>query len=205
MDRDKLSYFKKKLIKERENAINTVELSNKNENNEGLKDYNYELSSYDNHPADMGTETFQMEMNMCLKDDEKLYIRDINNALERIEKGTYGTCFMCNKPIEKERLEFMPTAINCINCEKEEGLELNEILQTRPVEEDVLGVPFGESSLEKANINGFDGEDALQEVNRNNRTKHESLDWYDNNYDRTISGVVEEVDKISESYYEEQK
>ncbi|PAB58855.1 TraR/DksA C4-type zinc finger protein [Anaeromicrobium sediminis] len=205
MDRDKLSYFKNKLMKEKENAINTVELSNRNENNDALKDYNYELSSYDNHPADMGTETFQMEMNMCLKNDEKLYIRDIDNALERIEKGTYGTCSMCNKPIKEERLEFMPTAINCIKCEKEDGLELNEILQTRPVEEDVLGAPFGENSLDKANFNGFDGEDALQEVNRNNKTKHESLDWYDNNYDNTISGVVEEVDKISESYYEEQK
>ena len=40
----------------------------------------------------------------------------INNALERIKKGTYGICLVCKREIPRERLEAIPYAFMCINC-----------------------------------------------------------------------------------------
>ncbi|MDD5071261.1 MAG: TraR/DksA family transcriptional regulator [Patescibacteria group bacterium] len=43
-------------------------------------------------------------------------LRDINNALERIEKGTYGICKYCKKPIGKKRMLARPVASACVEC-----------------------------------------------------------------------------------------
>lgn len=48
-------------------------------------------------------------------------LEQIKSALGRIGRGSYGVCTNCGKPIEKERLEIMPTAELCIKCEKEKG------------------------------------------------------------------------------------
>ncbi len=50
----------------------------------------------------------------------ELKLRDINFALEKIEKGTYGKCEKCGKEISKERLLAIPEAKFCLDCEKEE-------------------------------------------------------------------------------------
>lgn len=43
-------------------------------------------------------------------------LRDINNSLKRIEKGTYGVCKYCNQPIGKKRMQARPVASACMNC-----------------------------------------------------------------------------------------
>lgn len=45
-------------------------------------------------------------------------LQEVNEALERIEKGTYGKCTNCNKEIAEERLKVLPTATLCLDCEK---------------------------------------------------------------------------------------
>jgi DnaK suppressor protein len=45
---------------------------------------------------------------------------DVNKALDRIEEGTYGVCTNCGKPIQPERLEALPWAELCIDCQRKE-------------------------------------------------------------------------------------
>jgi DnaK suppressor protein len=45
-------------------------------------------------------------------------LRDVNNALNKIEKGTYGKCDNCNREISEERLIILPEAITCLDCDK---------------------------------------------------------------------------------------
>ena len=45
----------------------------------------------------------------------------IRSALQRVQKGTYGTCEACGKTIPPERLEFMPDAAFCVNCHQSRG------------------------------------------------------------------------------------
>ncbi len=51
-------------------------------------------------------------------------LEDINKALDRIKKGTYGTCKYCGKPIAEKRLLARPTASSCVTCKTE--LQENE-------------------------------------------------------------------------------
>ena len=58
------------------------------------------------------------DLNMTLVDKHVQETRDINSALTRIDKGIYGTCEDCDKPIGFERLTAYPTATRCIHCQE---------------------------------------------------------------------------------------
>lgn len=204
MDKKKLEHYKKLLLNEKEELLTTLELMNENEPNDSLMEYYDELSSYDNHPADTGSETFQMEMNFNLKNNEIVHIQEVDKALKRIKDGNYGKCISCGKDINEERLEILPATLECRDCENKE-IPLDITMKTRPVEEDLIEQPFGRTFKDTdAAYNGFDGEDSWQSVARYNKTEadQKALDWYDNNmYDENVSGISQEVDKYSQGYY----
>lgn len=73
-----------------------------------------ELSSYDQHPADMGTETFERTKDLSIMAQVETELEDVERAFRRLENGTYGICEACGKPIEAARLEAIPTARFCL-------------------------------------------------------------------------------------------
>ncbi len=73
-----------------------------------------ELSSFDQHNADIATETFEREKDESILEQVEGELIDIDRALARIEDGTYGTCEACGKPIGDARLEAIPTARFCV-------------------------------------------------------------------------------------------
>ncbi|SHJ94806.1 TraR/DksA C4-type zinc finger protein [Paramaledivibacter caminithermalis] len=208
MDNKDFEYFKNKLLKEKKEVLNAIAHEEDSGIHSSMQDYYSELSIYDNHPADIGSETFEKEMQFNLEENEKRHLRDIDDAIERIKKGTYGICNSCGKNIEIDRLEIIPYTKICAKCSNEKSaLDLVEKMNTRPVEEETLNYPFGRTFKDQSKFNGFDGEDSWQAVARYNKTdyKNMALDWYDNNmYDDNISGKVENVDDISYSYYKRQ-
>ncbi|MED4603625.1 TraR/DksA C4-type zinc finger protein [Paenibacillus validus] len=125
-----------------------------------LRDQTGELSAYDNHPADLGSEMFERAKDIALLENAERHLTDINEALARIETGAYGTCRACGQPIPFERLQAMPTAAYCVKHVPDP----NES-ERRPVEEQLLAPPFGRTSLDELpDQNQFDGEDAWQIV-----------------------------------------
>jgi RNA polymerase-binding protein DksA len=56
--------------------------------------------------------------NLSLKKNLEKSLRDIDNTLERIKKGTYGTCKYCGKEIQEKRLMIRPVSSACIECKK---------------------------------------------------------------------------------------
>lgn len=74
-----------------------------------------ELSHYDQHQADVGTETFNRERDLSILGEIEGELADVEHALQRIDNGTYGTCEACGKPITDERLEAMPAARFCVD------------------------------------------------------------------------------------------
>jgi DnaK suppressor protein len=84
-----------------------------------------ELSSVDQHPGDLGTETFEMEKNLSLLEQVDDELVELDAAAERLDRGTYGTCQACGRPIAEERLEAMPAARFCVEdqaaAEREAG------------------------------------------------------------------------------------
>jgi DnaK suppressor protein len=59
----------------------------------------------------------------ALEKELRMHIEEINNTLSRIEKGTYGNCISCGKPIEIERLKITPTASTCMICQRKHTKE----------------------------------------------------------------------------------
>lgn len=72
-----------------------------------------ELSTYDNHPADMGTELFERGKDIALNEHAEKKLEEINSALHAINEGTYGICVDCGIDIPFERLEIVPTTDRC--------------------------------------------------------------------------------------------
>lgn len=75
---------------------------------------NSELSSVDQHQAELGTETFERERDLTALMMVEAELEDIQRALRKIEQSTYGVCEECGKPIADERLEAKPWARYCI-------------------------------------------------------------------------------------------
>lgn len=83
-----------------------------------------ELSSYDQHQADMGTETFEREKDLSILEQVEAELADVEHALRRLDEGTYGTCEVCGKVIPEERLEAMPAARLCLEHQAEAEREV---------------------------------------------------------------------------------
>jgi DnaK suppressor protein len=73
-----------------------------------------------NHMADAGSDTFEMEFSIEQIENKENLLYDIDEALKKIEKKTYGICEICTKKISKVRLQAIPFAKNCISCQEEE-------------------------------------------------------------------------------------
>lgn len=81
-----------------------------------------ELADYDNHPADQATETFEREKELALDDNVDGLLARIEDALRKIDEGTYGICDRCGRDISVQRLEVLPYATLCVDCQdKTEG------------------------------------------------------------------------------------
>ena len=158
-----LQHFRHKLLEERhqyEDQVEMIGATGLGFTSQG--DQLQEDSTADNHPADLGTETFERGKDIGLRSNALRRLDDIEIALERIEAGTYGTCMECGGPIGEERLEVFPSALNCIECQAKR--EAGPDRFHRPIEEQVLNPPFGRTWRDGTGDPGYDGEDAWQEA-----------------------------------------
>ena len=75
-----------------------------------------DLSFMPIHMADVGTDNYEQEFTLSLLENEEGVLDLIENALERIEDGTYGTCAECGGRIPKTRLNAIPYTPYCVKC-----------------------------------------------------------------------------------------
>lgn len=76
-----------------------------------------DISGYPTHMADAGAEDFDREFALSLISSEQEGLYEIEEALKRLENNTFGICEMCEKPIKKARLQAVPFARFCIQCQ----------------------------------------------------------------------------------------
>jgi DnaK suppressor protein len=88
---------------------------------EGLKALEQEVSV--DHMADFGSDSSEQETTLQLIESNSLSVRDVDDALKRIDAGTYGLCEDCEQLIPSARLSVLPHARFCISCQsKREGM-----------------------------------------------------------------------------------
>ena len=125
-----------------------------------------DISTYDNHPADLGTDTWQRGQSLGLSVDIATQVAEVDVALDRVAEGTYGRCEACGAEIPESRLEVLPEARRCVACQERLDAAPASHRGGRPAEEAVLSPPFGRTFHDGADDAGFDGEDAWQAVAR---------------------------------------
>lgn len=78
-----------------------------------------EASAFGMHQADAGSDAYDRDFSLSLLSQEQDSLYEIDQALKRIENGTYGLCEMCGKAIPRVRLEAVPFARYTIECQAE--------------------------------------------------------------------------------------
>jgi DnaK suppressor protein len=68
--------------------------------------------------AAAATQVFEQQRDLALRDHDQQLLDAIDGALERIDAGTFGICTTCGAPIAPERLEALPWAALCIDCQR---------------------------------------------------------------------------------------
>jgi DnaK suppressor protein len=74
----------------------------------------------DDHLADTATETYMRELDDGLEENAERLLAEVEAALGRIEVGTYGTCVVCGRPIDVDRLQAVPYATLCLDDKRVE-------------------------------------------------------------------------------------
>lgn len=119
MNKRALKQMKKQLEKLRAELYHEFQHLSESNLTQSQRDSSGDLSGYSYHMADVGTDNFGREMELNIASGENERIRMIEEALERIEEGTYGKCVSCDGNIGLERLKAIPYARLCIECARE--------------------------------------------------------------------------------------
>jgi len=202
MDSMQLEHFKERLLAEKDRQEAEHGEAGSPGLDTPLTDAGSELLSYDNHPADLGTETFEREKDLAIRNNADDLLDQVNKALERIENGSYGICELCQAEIDPERLEAIPYTTLCIHCRREQEDHRRE--RERPVEEEFLSPPFGRTFLDETGMAGTDGEDVWQDVAKYGTSESPSDLGGVESYGATFydapehNGIVQAVDAIGD-------
>jgi RNA polymerase-binding protein DksA len=121
---EEIQKFKALLLAKRKEILGDVSTIE----NETLHKSRSDLSNMPIHMADVGSDNFEQEFSLGLLDGERKVIKEIDDALKRMEDGTYGICEGTGKPIERERMEAIPWAKYCVEyaSQLEKGLTQKE-------------------------------------------------------------------------------
>lgn len=84
------------------------------------KDSSGDLSSYSSHMADQGTDAMEREKAFLFASVKRQRLEEIDQALTRIDAGTFGKCESCSNEIPPKRLERIPDARLCVACKEKE-------------------------------------------------------------------------------------
>lgn len=118
MAKKDLKKFKDLLIKMRSQVGGDLSHIAANTLNKSARDASGDLSGYSYHMADTASDDYERDFSLGRATDEQKVLYSIDEAMKRIEEGTYGNCLQCNKSIAKKRLAAMPHTELCIDCQK---------------------------------------------------------------------------------------
>ncbi len=109
-----IEHFRARLEEEQQKVQNAIGYLHKE--NPGVPDEitgDLAMGPGDNHLADLATDTVDREIDYTLEENSGNVLREIEAALKRVDDGSFGVCTVCGKPIEPERLEYLPWATLC--------------------------------------------------------------------------------------------
>lgn len=119
MNKRKRERFRKLLLAEKSNLEKQYRDLEEGNLHASQSEFSGEMPFEEEYAAS-GTTTFERERDLSLSENVKDILKRVDEAIDRIENGTYGVCEMCGKPIPEERLRALPYANLCIECRQKE-------------------------------------------------------------------------------------
>ena len=124
MKAEEVAQFKKLLLSLRERLVGKVDIMQGETLKKSRQDASGDLSNVPIHMADVGTDNYERDIMIELIQNGEEGVRNIDTALEKIEEGAFGVCELCAKKINKDRLKAVPYAKLCIDCQREEEVDV---------------------------------------------------------------------------------
>ena len=116
MTEEELRFFKNLLLEKRTEANSTLAEIDRVARTEAARESSEDRSAYSLHMADRGTDAMEREKSQLFAQRGGAYLDYVDEALQRIDAGTFGACRVCGGEIGHLRLEAVPTATQCISC-----------------------------------------------------------------------------------------
>ena len=109
--------FKKRILQLKEEIIAEIKHIADDTLKKSQKEASGDISGYTYHMADVATDTYDREFSLGIASNEREILYELDDALKRIEEGTYGICEDCKTMIAKKRLVAVPYARLCVKCQ----------------------------------------------------------------------------------------
>jgi RNA polymerase-binding protein DksA len=115
MDKKILEQIKEDLLSQKKKILDDLNMVSHEDAHE-KDEHRAKFPDYGDKPDENAQEVDEYTTNLATEKLLETSLRDIENALERIEKGTYGICKYCGKEIDAKRLLIRPVASACVEC-----------------------------------------------------------------------------------------
>ena len=114
-----LDSYKEKLFNLRDDISSQIRDISEDTLMKTQKDLSGDISGYSLHMADVASDNYERDFNIGLVSNERRILNEVEEALKRIEDGTYGICQMCGKQITKTRLNVIPHTRYTKKCQEQ--------------------------------------------------------------------------------------
>ena len=118
LTKKELKEFKKIVLKRKEEVLDDIKHISEDTLKKSQKEASGDISGYTYHMADVATDNYDREFSLGLASNERIVIYELDDALKKIEDGTFGICEDCKSLIAKNRLKAVPSARLCVKCQE---------------------------------------------------------------------------------------
>ncbi len=117
-NKKELGYFRKLILKMKEKIIDEIKHISEDTLKKSQKDAAGDISGYTYHMADVASDSYDREFSLGLASNERQSLYELDDAIKKIEEGTFGICEECKSLITKTRLKVVPFARLCVKCQE---------------------------------------------------------------------------------------
>jgi len=112
MDKKKVEFYKKRLLTKQEELLRVVTKSEQ-DGREADEEATQDI-------ADKAANSYTKEFLFHQSDENRRLLQLVNEAIERLKDGTFGLCVACQGEVQQKRLEAVPWARHCIECQEKQ-------------------------------------------------------------------------------------
>jgi len=118
LNKKELALFKKLILEKKELVLDDIKHISDDTLKKSQKEASGDISGYTYHMADIATDTYDREFSLSLASNDRQSLYELDDALKKIEEGTFGICEDCKVLISRTRLKVIPYARLCLKCQE---------------------------------------------------------------------------------------